>query len=171
MGTMVRLIDHIISYTGLPVVLVPHAWPSGGKGMEDLELSEEIQKHLSLKENAYVVKDDLDARMLKGIISRSEIYIACRFHAMIASISTKVPTGVIGWGHKYGEIMKLIDCENYVCDFSKADFKMASEFFIRLYEKREEVKKGIASTLPDLKASAQENFNLIEKLLKSKKLI
>ena len=169
--TMVRLIDHTISYTGLPVVLIPHAWPSGGKGMEDLELSEEIQKHLSRKENAYVVRDDLDARMLKGIIAKSEIYIACRFHAMIASISTNVPTFVIGWGHKYREIMKIIDCENYVCDFSKADFKIASEYFIRLYEKREEIKKKIVSALPALKASAQENFNLIEQLLESKKLI
>jgi colanic acid/amylovoran biosynthesis protein len=163
--TMVQLIKHAVTVTGMPVVLIPHSWPQGESKSEDLELAYELFERSECQEQVKIVKDDIDAKMLKAIISRSEILISSRFHSMIAALGTGVPTMVVGWSHKYREVMREVACEAYVCDFRKADFNSVSTLFNHLWENRHAIRKNIERRLPSLKDSAQQNLILLEKLL------
>ena len=170
-AAMVCLINHAREVSGLPVVMVPHAWPPGNSKREDMELCCDIFNQLDEKRNIFIVKDNLDAKMLKGIISRSEVFSACRFHAMIASLSSTVPTLVIGWGHKYNEIMELFGLEQFSCDFTVANEKVLCESFSSLWEDRDKYREQISISLDSVKDSAAKNFKLLRQFLCEKDLL
>ena len=156
---------------GKPVVMIPHAWPQGGKGKEDTDLCLDIYQELSDTKNIFVIKENCDAALLKGIIARSEAFIACRFHAMIAALSSTVPVQVIGWGHKYNEIMEMFDMQQYCCDFTSAYPQEIALSFSDMWQKRQDLKGIIAANLQQVKLSSEQNFHLLEKLLRDKGLL
>lgn len=48
-----------------------------------------------------------------AMVATCDALVASRFHAMIAGLSTGVPTLVLGWGHKYGEVLAAFGLEQY----------------------------------------------------------
>ncbi len=48
-----------------------------------------------------------------AMVTSCDALIASRFHAMIAGLSAGVPTLVLGWGHKYGEVLSAFGLERY----------------------------------------------------------
>ena len=170
-NAIAELIRHITETTGSSVVLIPHAWPQTGRGTEDMHLCLEITAKLPEVKNVYVIKQDLDPSMLKGIISRSEVFVSCRFHAMIASLSSKVPTLVVGWGHKYNEIMQLFGHDEFCYDFSTAGGAMLTESFGRLWRDREKMRGLIEENLQEVENSSRENFRLLREYLEENDLL
>jgi polysaccharide pyruvyl transferase WcaK-like protein len=47
-----------------------------------------------------------------------------RFHAMIAALSAKQPVIVLGWSHKYKEVMDSFELGSLVYDYKQADFSI-----------------------------------------------
>ena len=168
---MAELVESAVRTTGCPVVLVPHAWASSGHGGGDMDLCCDIYKRLNKSDNVFVIKDELDAAMLKGIISRSYVYVACRFHAMIAALGSSVPTMVVGWGHKYNEIMELFGIQEFACDFSVAKGDRLTKLFDGMWQNREQLRGQISRSLKDVKKSSQENFELLRAFLKKNGLL
>jgi len=168
---MVELVDLAVKTTSLPVMLIPYAWPPGSRDREDMELCCEIYDKVSDKDNVYVITEDIDAVMLKGIIARSRAFVACRFHAMIAALSSKVPVMVIGWGHKYAEMMAQFGLGDYVYDFAFADSTILSESFSRMWNNRQELKEKLSANLPGVTESAERNFVLLRRFLQTNGLI
>jgi colanic acid/amylovoran biosynthesis protein len=162
---MAELIENVVHTTGCPVVLVPHAWPFGGRGYGDMDLCCDIYDKLDRKDNVFIIKEDLDAVMLKSIISRSEVLVSCRFHAMIAALGSNVPTMVVSWGHKYNEIMELFGIQNFACDFSIADGDRLTRLFAKMWQNREQLREQIKQNLEDIKKSSQANFELLRMFL------
>ena len=60
---------------------------------------------------------DLTAGELRRLVSGSRVLVTSRFHAMISGLSTCTPTVVVGWSHKYREVLD---------DFGLAKFGMDS---------------------------------------------
>ncbi|MBL7215156.1 MAG: polysaccharide pyruvyl transferase family protein [Phycisphaerae bacterium] len=159
--SLIGLMKHIRRTRNLPVVMIPHAWPQSGRGREDMELCLEFYREMGEPQGVFVVQDDLDCRMLKGIIAQSDVFIGCRFHSMIAAVSSLVPTMVIGWGHKYNEIMERFDLRSFSADFTQNDVLLLCGNFDDLYDHRQEYKKSMTEKLPEILNSARQNYQLV----------
>lgn len=61
---------------------------------------------------------DLSAGELRRVISMSQLLVTSRFHAMISGLATCTPTVVVGWSHKYREVLD---------DFGLAEFAVDSD--------------------------------------------
>ena len=150
--------------TQRPVVVVPHSYRKGqGEGrMNDGPVCREVVTACSADPGVIGIDEDLSAGELRRIVSLSEVLVTSRFHAMISGLATSTPTVVVGWSHKYKEVLD---------DFGLADFGMDSaelqhpesivakvKFAI---DHRDELSEQIARALPAVRAKSARNFEVI----------
>jgi polysaccharide pyruvyl transferase WcaK-like protein len=89
-------------------------------------LREQIERDApdALPHDLFWVETDINTARLRNLISRFDILITSRFHAMIAALSQEIPTVVIGWSHKYKEVLADFSLEDCCFDFSFEDLGM-----------------------------------------------
>ena len=95
-------------------ILVPHSYrPSAGSAFScDYLLSQEIYdlfiaSHSNLSSRLLIIDEDLDCQLLKSIISNASLHIGARYHSLIASLSSGVPSIALSWHPKYKDLMDL----------------------------------------------------------------
>jgi polysaccharide pyruvyl transferase WcaK-like protein len=76
---------------------------------EDISLAKKINDGLN---SPLQILQESDPVCLKRIISRFDLLIGSRFHALVSALSQGVPSICIGWSHKY---------ENLMMDYGLAD--------------------------------------------------
>ena len=77
---------------------------------------------------------------------------------MVSALALCVPVYVIGWSHKYAEVLKMFDLERNMIDFAQADSTTISESILTLLANQKEVKQKLESHLPAVKKSAASQF-------------
>jgi len=167
---MCDLIEYILKSTGLPVVIVPHA-AERALGPVDYELSREVCAGLPAEAPVFLLSGEQDPWLLKGIITRAEAFVACRFHALVAALSSGVPTLAVGWGHKYVDAMKLFGVAEFHHNFADISDDKLRVSFSRLWEQREMLRARLRALLPAVQDSARENFRLLYAFWKAKGLV
>jgi polysaccharide pyruvyl transferase WcaK-like protein len=91
-----------------------------------------------------------------------QVLVTSRFHAMISGLSTCTPTVVVGWSHKYREVLD---------DFGLADFGMDSttlshpeeivEQVQRCIMNKSQIEMQIRQALPAVEERSALNFSII----------
>ena len=51
---------------------------------------------------------DLNTESIRKLMAHADVVVTSRFHGMVASLAAGIPTIVVGWSHKYREVMELI---------------------------------------------------------------
>lgn len=158
------LIRSLRQTTQRAVVVVPHSFRKGqGEGrMNDGPVCREVTAACSDDSGVIGIDEDLSAGELRRIVAMSEVLVTSRFHAMISGLATSTPTVVVGWSHKYKEVLD---------DFGLAEFGMDStelshpesivakvQFAI---ENREALSAQISRALPAVRAKSARNFDII----------
>ena len=118
-SAVATLIREIREATGLGVVIAPHSYRVGhpeGR-MNDGPVCQQVAACFSDDPKVVGIDEDLSAGELRHLIGRAEVLVTSRFHAMISGLSTCTPTVVVGWSHKYREVLD---------DFGLAEFGMDS---------------------------------------------
>ena len=136
----------------------------------DLRVIQDVKLKLDAEnfpeENIIYVEKNMNADVIKNIITQCNITIVSRFHAMIASLTTQTPVFVLSWSHKYLEVMKLFGMEEMVIDYNKSNTKEVIEKVIKLIEQKELWIEKIQETLPDVHKKSFSQFeylfNIIE---------
>ncbi|HSL81552.1 MAG TPA: polysaccharide pyruvyl transferase family protein, partial [Thermoanaerobaculia bacterium] len=105
-GWLGALIDRIAE-GGADVVLVPHAARPGrpGSRMNDLPLVRELHGRVA-SERCRLIDRSLPPDVLRAVIERAGQLVTSRFHAMISALSVGTPVLVVGWSHKYEEVLR-----------------------------------------------------------------
>jgi polysaccharide pyruvyl transferase WcaK-like protein len=111
---------------------------------------------------------DLSAGELRHLIGMGQVLVTSRFHAMISGLSTCTPTVVVGWSHKYREVLD---------DFGLAEFGMDSTALShpeeivqqvqRCIDNRVIIEAQIREALPAVKERSALNFSIIAGAAKS----
>ena len=153
---MADLIKRLVSVTGLSAVLVAHsARPGQPKSrMNDLPVISEIGELVG-DDKVRVVQESLDPRVLRALIARGEFLLASRFHAMISGLATGTPTVVVGWSHKYREVMQEFGLEDFVVSFTDFNVETLVEISTTAWQRRNEVSNQIQAALPTVRDSAK----------------
>jgi polysaccharide pyruvyl transferase WcaK-like protein len=164
------LIREIRLVTGLAVVIAPHSYRVGhpeGR-MNDGPVCRQVADALSDDPMVVGVDADLSAGELRRLIGLGQVLVTSRFHAMISGLSTCTPTVVVGWSHKYREVLD---------DFGLAEFGMDSSALSspaeivaqvqRCVADKSRIELQIREALPAVKERSALNFSIIAGVAKS----
>jgi len=155
---------------GYVVVLFPNATRGNTTKLRnnDLPVIKNIFDRLAeskFKSFVYKADFDMNADSIKELISLCNAVAVSRFHAMIASLSIGIPTLVMGWSHKYYEIMSEFNLEKYVFDHAvtkPADFLLAFE---QLFSQKDDISARIMSEIPALQKLARKQIDYVNGIL------
>lgn len=105
--------------------------------------------------SAPVVFDfDINASGIKRVIAATDIVLVSRFHAMVGALSLGVPAAVLGWSHKYAEVMARFGLEANVMDYKQLDRGALLARVSTVFDQRLQMRDSILEHLPAVKASA-----------------
>ena len=101
---------------------------------------------------------DLNTKGIRELFKHGNLVITSRFHAMVSALALCIPAYVIGWSHKYAEVLKMFDLEDNIVDFSQAEPAALSNAIQTLLNSQKEVKEKLENYLPAVKSSAASQF-------------
>lgn len=153
---------------GYIVTLLPHSVRSGTDKPHnnDLPLCKEIYAEVRGKEQCIFINEEVGSQALRFIIGQTDLFVACRFHAMISSLAMGVPTLVLGWSHKYAEILELFEVKEFGVDSSFLSKKALLENFDSLLRNREAVARKLKQHLPAVRKLSLSHIELIDSAIK-----
>jgi polysaccharide pyruvyl transferase WcaK-like protein len=153
------------------VVLHPHATREGLHTLHNNDipvvnnLAAQIQPG-EFSDSLVAINYDLNSRSLRHVIAASDWLVASRFHAMVAGLALGIPTMVIGWGHKYNELMDQFGLRTWVYDYTQLDAAALCARIEALITEGNAIKTMIQSHLADVRNSAHRQFDWTNEFLK-----
>lgn len=149
-GLMVDLIEDELD-AGHKVLLVPHSYRSDPDAVHnnDGPLVAAIATRID-HPDLVVLNERLDPEELRYLIGRCDAFVACRFHAMVSALSMNVPTLVLGWSHKYVEVLELFDQGDRSIDAGSLDRSGLRGAVDALIAEREAIRSTITAAQPQV---------------------
>jgi polysaccharide pyruvyl transferase WcaK-like protein len=77
---------------------------------------------------------------------------------MVSSLAVGVPVYVIGWSHKYQEVLRMFDLEENAIDFSRANAETLAAEIQRHLAEQDVTREKIAQYLPEVIRSSASQF-------------
>jgi len=148
------------------LLVLPHAARPNRSAshMNDLPLVRQIGEKVG-GDQTLALDRDLGPRVLRTLIGRSEAVITARFHGLISALATGTPALVIGWSHKYREVLQDFGLEEWAMDYHDLN---ADDLFARygdLLAARQSVRAAINRHLPDAIAEAHRNIDAMAEFI------
>ncbi len=162
----VRLIE-LFKKMGFHVLLFPNATRAKNPDSlmnNDIPVIDKIMRKVAT-ENLTVVNYDLNCDGIKKLIQKTHLCLVSRFHAMIFSLILKIPVIVIGWSHKYKEVLNQYGFDEYVFDYKNLDPDTIREAIEKMDANYEETLNLLARKLPEIQAEAKVQFDYIDQIL------
>lgn len=159
---MTEFIDALTS-EGCSVLIIANAArdDSAKPRNNDLPICGEVYAKIRDKTNVRYYPREMFPEELRLLISRCKALVASRFHAMIGALEKGVPVLLVGWSHKYREVLDMFGLGGYAADYSELTSDKLRTEFRRLIENSEDIRAKIAENLPNVKASSRQNIALI----------
>ncbi len=165
---MVALIEEIRRATGRTVVVAPHSLRVGkpeGR-MNDGPVCSEIIARLHGDADVIGISEDLYSAELRRLVAESRVLVTSRFHAMISGLATATPTIVLGWSHKYREVLDLFGATEYGLDaMALSDTTRVVDLVTDALNRHDELSEQIKHSLPAVIQQSEENFRIIASVL------
>ncbi|MGZ0710520.1 polysaccharide pyruvyl transferase family protein (plasmid) [Coraliomargarita sp. W4R53] len=167
---MVGFIEHLQAQ-GKRVALVPHSVRTGTDKTHnnDLPLCRDIYQRLSVSNNVLFVDRELTSQQLRYLIGQCGLFVASRFHAMVSSLAMAVPTLVIGWSHKYKEVLEMFELEEWAFGHDQLSPSHLQERFAALEAQKNQVQAKLDAHLPQVKARSVAQADLIAELVRGRR--
>ena len=155
---------------GHSVAVIPNATRSGARGLRnnDIPVLRKIREGLNdrgWEGRAIFLDRDTDAVSIRKCIAECDVMIVSRFHAMIGALSLEKPTVVLGWSHKYLEVMADFGLEDCVFDYANL---RVEDFYTRVAAvigSSGSLSDKIASALPNVRKRASLQIDAIAALI------
>jgi len=161
-GIMKRFIEHL-NGKGFGVLIIANAARKGKEKLKnnDLPIGDTLYGMLENKKNVRWYSEEFSPEFIRGIISKSEILVASRFHAMIGALEKSVPVLLVGWSHKYKEVLDMFGLEEYAIDYKSLNFENLSERFDEVLKNKNDIRNKIEANIDEVKKSSKKNIEVI----------
>lgn len=159
-------IDCVTETLGRPVFLVPHS----ARGMSDklhnndLPICRDIHALVASPDRVLFPDAELSPQILKYLIGRCDLFVASRFHAMVSSLAMGVPTLVIGWSHKYREVLDMFDLADWAMAIDEVTPRSFRDRLTALDRAKAKIQRQIRTRLPEIHAMALAQLDIIERV-------
>lgn len=172
-GILARSMERLHA-AGCYLVVLPNATRAGGSGLRnnDIPVIEAIRNRLPeplrTDESAIGwITFDVNTDVIRRLVEPCDLVVTSRFHAMVAGLSVGTPVFVIGWSHKYGEVLEMFGCEQDAIDFAHLDADLERAIDAAL-ERAGETRARVIASRPAVEASSIAQFDALEGLLGSR---
>lgn len=159
-----------LTASGFGVVLYPNA--TRGEHMDklhnnDLPLIQSLANRLDnrISSSLVILDGSLNAAQIHDIIGACDVHAVSRFHAMVCALAQTLPVLVIGWSHKYLEVMERFDQGDMVLDYTDGDVEPLISLIKDLVDNRDFRSDQIRNALPAVKASSVRQFEYVAALV------
>lgn len=155
LNAYINMMNYILTNTDKNIVLIPHVMNNA-----DLSTLSKLYENYVDNDRVYLIDNEkLNAKQLKYIISRCNLYVGARTHSTIAAYSTKVPTLVLGYSVKSKGIAKDIfgTYDNYVlpvADLNSDQYLV--DGFKWLNENQENIRNILDNNMPEYIKKAEK---------------
>lgn len=156
----VELINSIAKRMDAKIILIPNQ--RRHKGGDDV-IAKTILDKVSDVNIEILQLDKYTPNQVKAIISKCDIMVAARYHSIIASLSSFVPVLALSWHHKYKEVMKLFNLEDYVINKENINTALAADFY-KLYNNKDNIKNALKKRNGDVKKRVSKGAQLFYKI-------
>jgi colanic acid/amylovoran biosynthesis protein len=151
-----------IQQKGHEVDIICHSWRKNSSiRNNDIPTANEICSHIkSLGQFApNIYGENMNSRTLKALIGSYKVAVTSRFHGMISSLSQCVPTIVVGWSHKYREVLDFFNLEDCALQYEQLSEEILAHNIIATLNNREIIQKKIKDNLDANKELSLKQLN------------
>lgn len=163
-SAVAELVRGLRTATGLGVVIAPHSYRVGqpeGR-MNDGPVCRQVAAACGDDAMVMGIDADLTAGELRHLVASGSVLITSRFHAMISGLATATPTVVVGWSHKYKEVLDDFGLADYGMDTQELNQPQhVVEKVTAALASRVDIQQQIRSALPEVIERSAINFALI----------
>jgi polysaccharide pyruvyl transferase WcaK-like protein len=110
------------------------------EGVRDRDLASRISNQGG---SPIEIIDPQDALVIKAIISKQKFIITSRFHGAVSALSTGVIPFVMGWSHKYEELLADYGVPSLMCDVDSKKLILLIDNIINVPTERQRIKSSI----------------------------
>ncbi len=142
-------------------IIIPHAIKTSGNKLRNNDIK--IIRLLKQRNNVKFIFFDqiMNLNGIRAIISHCDFLLVSRFHAMVNALSLKKPVLVLGWSHKYQEVLQSFDISNEHAIINKTTQKEIIEKFKYSFDKKALILKAIEKNLNTVSKLSGVNFEQI----------
>lgn len=141
---------------GKDVRLIAHsARDSGSRQNNDLLLCREIIGEVGSEAQVSFSDREQTIEQLRQEIMDCDILFTGRFHAMVSALSVGVVPVVMGWGHKYEEVLSPFGLESHAIPHQECTADLITRMLDSSLAKYKDLRQQISSALPSVIAKAQ----------------
>ena len=127
----------------------------------DLIICSEVYNAVRDKSRVRWYPREMSPEEIRELIARCEALVASRFHAMIGALEKGTPTLLIGWSHKYKEVLDMFGLGEYAVDFSALELDLLKSRFMGFISDEDNIRAQIRAALPSVLESSRDNIRYI----------
>lgn len=148
---------------GYNVLIIANAAREGSSKPRnnDLIICTEVYDSVADRSNVRWYPREMAPEEIRELLARSKCLVASRFHAMIGALEKCTPVLLIGWSHKYKEVLDMFGLGEYAADFSSLELETLKEKFNSFMADNDTIRKQISEHLPEVLESSRDNIRLI----------
>ena len=161
-GKMRELITYL-NDRGYKVLIIANAARKGNSKNKnnDLLVCSEVYGSLENKAGCIWIEEEFTPEVIRELIGNSRMLIASRFHAMIGALEKGIPVLLIGWSHKYKEVLDMFKVGEYATDYKELSFESIIAKFEQLDQDYDSIRASIVNHLDKVKNSSYKNIQII----------
>ncbi|MCA0044243.1 polysaccharide pyruvyl transferase family protein [Celeribacter litoreus] len=156
---------------GYRIVVFPNACRTGTSSTRnnDIPIIEGLREKLSVDlSDVHLVTHVVNTAAIRRLLTRADALISSRFHAMVAALSLGTPTLVLGWSHKYEEVMEMFGGESRFIGTDNMSYDAISEAVAELLEHRDAIKTTYAKHCREVEKLSSSQFEWLNDFLHAK---
>lgn len=161
-AVMIQFIDWL-NENGYPVLLIANAARIHSDKIRnnDLMICDEVYSRVKHKEMVRWYHKEMTAEEIREYIGCCRYLVASRFHAMVGALEKKVPVLLIGWSHKYQEVLDMFELSEFATDFSELNFEKLSVAFKAMTENEDIIRERIEMHYDEVMESSKNNIRYV----------
>jgi colanic acid/amylovoran biosynthesis protein len=170
LGYLAEVVDRLLDH-GYTVLLFPNATKDDRMDRmrnNDLNPIQQLVSTLHRNRGAagvdrlLYVDRNINTDGIKRLIQHMDVNIVSRFHAMIASLQLVRPVIVLGWSHKYAEVMRDFGMEDFVFDYQQGQPEQLASLVHSCFEDQAQWAGQIRAALAEVQRLAQQQFDDVQ---------
>lgn len=154
---LLEIADYFLKNTNYNILLIPHE--DSYKRLNDPELCLLLMNLMKNSNRVAMLTGRESALQVKAIIGISEFLVASRYHSLVAALSMRTPVAVIGWSHKYEELMQLVDLTDFIIDpVRKNEDREVIDVVSNAFRERDMITAKLRDNVPRIENEAVSIF-------------
>lgn len=161
-GIMVDFIDKL-NRAGYKVLIIANGARINSQKPRnnDLMICDAVYEGVKDKRMVRWYHKEMEAEEIRAYLGKCRFLVASRFHAMIGALEQKVPVLLVGWSHKYQEVLDFFHLGQYAIDFSNLTAESLEQEFYKFAECEDEIRGKIEENYEAVMESSRKNIEYV----------